>query len=75
MGDSKLSPATRPDRPETAAGDPPLVWPVRGPAPNRHGAISRQLFSYSHYKKWADRMRNSWQDDDEATADEAPSVR
>lgn len=70
MGDSKLS-----DRPKSAGGDPPLIWPARGPAPNRHAAISRQLITYSHYKSWSDRMRNAWQKDDEAAAEAAPPTR
>jgi len=70
MGDSKL-----PGRPKLVAGEPPMIWPARGPAPNRHGAISRQLFSYSHYKSWSDRMRNAWQKDEEAAAQGTPPVR
>jgi hypothetical protein len=70
MGDSKLS-----DRPKLAVSDPPLIWPARGPAPNRHGAIARQLVTYSHYKSWAERTRNAWQKEDEAAAEVPPPAR
>jgi len=74
MGDSKLSAASRPVRPRLDGVDPPLLWPARGPAPNRHGAISRQLFTYSHYKTWAEKMRNSWKKEDDV-AESVPPAR
>jgi hypothetical protein len=29
----------------------------------RHSAITRNLNSWSNYKNWADKVRNSWQDE------------
>jgi len=40
MGDSKLS------DPQAGRFRPPLIWPARA-RPNRHGAIARQLVTYS----------------------------
>jgi len=30
----------------------------------RHAAITRNLYTWSNYKNWADRMKDSWEDDD-----------
>jgi hypothetical protein len=30
----------------------------------RHAAITRNLYSWSNYKSWADKMRHDWQSDD-----------
>lgn len=66
MGDNKLSAAPPPNRPPAPRADGPRAWPPREGASSRHGAISRQLFTYSHYKSWADRMRSSWKKEEEA---------
>jgi hypothetical protein len=29
----------------------------------RHSAITRNLNSWNNYKNWADKVRNSWEDD------------
>lgn len=29
----------------------------------RHAAITRNLYSWNNYKSWADKVRNSWDDD------------
>jgi hypothetical protein len=29
----------------------------------RHSAITQNLYSWANYKNWADRMRNSWDDE------------
>ena len=65
MGDSKLSAAPPSSRPPGPGADGTRAWPPREGASSRHGAISRQLFTYSHYKSWADRMRSSWKKDEE----------
>ena len=52
----------------TAAADPAEPFPewldrvqrARG----RHAAITRNLNTWSSYKNWADRMRESWEDDE-----------
>ncbi len=65
MGDNKLSATPPPGgRPGTGA-DAPRTWPPREGASSRHGAISRQLFTYSHYKSWAERMRSNWKQEEE----------
>jgi hypothetical protein len=30
----------------------------------RHAAITRNLYSWSNYKSWADKMRHDWQTED-----------
>jgi len=65
MGDNKLSAATPSSRPQAQGADAPRAWPARDASASRHGAISRQLFTYSHYKSWADRMRSNWKKEDE----------
>ncbi len=32
----------------------------------RHAAITRNLYTWSNYKSWAEKMRNDWNEDDEA---------
>jgi hypothetical protein len=29
----------------------------------RHSAITQNLYSWANYKNWADRMRNTWDDE------------
>jgi hypothetical protein len=29
----------------------------------RHAAITRNLYSWNNYKNWADKVRNSWEDE------------
>jgi hypothetical protein len=29
----------------------------------RHAAITRNLYTWSNYKSWADRMRDSWEEE------------
>jgi len=43
-----------------AGPEPVVAWPVRGLPPSRHGAISRKLFTYTNYKAWAEKTRESW---------------
>ena len=33
----------------------------------RHAAITRNLYSWSNYKSWADKMRHDWQAEDAKT--------
>lgn len=72
MGDTKNIPAPVPARPVAAGPASARSWSAQDGAPDRHGAISRQLFSYSHYKSWADKMRTTWKKDDESTAAPQP---
>lgn len=62
-GDQKEPPSSG-----TAAADPAEPYPdwldrvqrARG----RHAAITRNLNTWSNYKSWADRMRESWEDEE-----------
>ena len=77
MGETKLSTIPASVRPKAGSSETALVWPLPAGAPNRHGAISEQLSSYSRYKMWVDKMRNAWrkeEEDDEDTA-EVPRLR
>jgi len=73
MGDNKLSSPPPSSRAAGPVADPSRTWPPRQGASSRHGAISRQLFTYSHYKSWADRMRTSWKKEEEETESGAAS--
>jgi hypothetical protein len=33
----------------------------------RHAAITRNLYSWSNYKSWAEKMRHDWQTEDSET--------
>ncbi len=58
---------------EPPSGDAPAADPTE-PFPDwldrmqraraRHAAITRNLNTWSNYKSWADRMRESWEDDE-----------
>jgi hypothetical protein len=39
----------------------------------RHAAITKNLYSWSSYKNWADRVRDSW-DENEPKPEPAPST-
>jgi hypothetical protein len=32
----------------------------------RHAAITKNLYTWSNYKNWADKMRDNWEDDESA---------
>jgi hypothetical protein len=36
------------------------VLPVPADAHSRHAAISGQLFTYSRYKTWAEKVKTAW---------------
>jgi len=47
-----------------AAADPYANWLDRMQrARVRHAAITKNLYTWSNYKNWADRMRDSWEGD------------
>jgi hypothetical protein len=60
-------PATTAKTPTGSAADPadPYAnWLDRMQrARVRHAAITKNLYTWSNYKNWADRMRDSWEDD------------
>jgi hypothetical protein len=59
-------------RPAPALPEPVVAWPVRSLPPSRHGAISRKLFTYTNYKAWAEKTRQSWVADEADTTDVKP---
>jgi hypothetical protein len=47
------------------AADPYANWLDRMQrARARHAAITKNLYSWSNYKNWADKMRDNWEEDD-----------
>lgn len=75
MGDSKLTMTPGPDPGQSGDGSPAGDRPPPAPGPSRHGAITRRLFTYSNYKSWAERMRSTWEDEDEAEPAAPEAVR
>lgn len=71
MGDTKLPLAAAPARPRPTGAD--AAWPAVGGAQSRHGAIARQVFTYTHYKNWAEKMRNVWQKEDQESVPVEPA--
>jgi len=77
------TPGTRPESPPTAktpgpadSGDPYASWLDRMQrARARHAAITRNLYTWSNYKNWAERMKDSWDDDSGGAAGTAPGPK
>jgi len=47
------------------AADPYANWLDRMQrARARHAAITKNLYTWSNYKTWADKMRDNWEDED-----------
>jgi len=72
------TPGLRPDltapakSPGSDPADPYASWLDRMQrARARHAAITKNLYTWSNYKNWADRMRDSFEDDP-ATGESAP---
>src|SRR5215470_14223148 len=58
-----LSPPAKTPGPADAA-DPYSSWLDRMQrARARHAAITKNLYTWSNYKSWADKMRDSWEGD------------
>ena len=54
---------TTPGSPDPA--DPYANWLDRMQrARARHAAITKNLYTWSNYKNWADKMRDNWEEDD-----------
>jgi hypothetical protein len=77
MSQPQLVAVPAPLQANSAGAEPPVAWQARKKTvPDRHGAIARQLFTYRHYKSWADKMRSSWAEDEaEAKAEESQPRR
>ena len=55
------------------AADPYANWLDRMQrARARHAAITKNLYTWSNYKNWADRMRDSFEDEPAAKPDSGP---
>ena len=62
-GRPDLSPSSKAPGPADAA-DPYASWLDRMQrARARHAAITKNLYTWSNYKNWAERMRDSFEDD------------
>jgi hypothetical protein len=59
----KEQPATGPAAPDPAEPFPDWLDRMQR-ARGRHAAITRNLNTWSSYKNWADRMRESWEDEE-----------
>ena len=65
---------TTPPGPADAA-DPYANWLDRMQrARARHAAITKNLYTWSNYKNWADKMRDNWEDEDPNAKSGAPLV-
>ena len=63
---------TTPGSPDAA--DPYANWLDRMQrARARHAAITKNLYTWSNYKNWADKMRDNWEDEPEAKGASAPA--
>jgi hypothetical protein len=40
----------------------------------RHAAITKNLYSWSNYKNWADKMRDNWEEEDPNAKGAVPVV-
>ena len=59
-----VSPGATPS-PTADGADPYANWLDRMQrARARHAAITKNLYSWSNYKNWADKMRDNWEDED-----------
>ena len=41
----------------------------------RHAAITKNLYTWSNYKNWADKMKDSWEDEPPAPSLPAPATK
>lgn len=41
----------------------------------RHAAITKNLYTWSSYKNWADRVRDTWEDPDAKSGPVTPATR
>jgi hypothetical protein len=69
-----LSP-TAPTSPPSDAADPYASWLDRMQrARARHAAITKNLYTWSNYKSWADRMRDSFDEGAEQPGPPGPGT-
>lgn len=60
--------------PAADTADPYANWLDRMQrARARHAAITKNLYTWSNYKNWADKMRDNWEDE-ESAAKGAPAA-
>jgi hypothetical protein len=67
---SRLEPAPAGATPGPAdAADPYANWLDRMQrARARHAAITKNLYTWSNYKNWADKMRDNWEEEEDPSA-------
>jgi hypothetical protein len=76
-GDSATGRDAAPAKPSStgADADPYANWLDRMQrARARHAAITKNLYTWSNYKSWADRVKGSWDDETAAAAAAAAST-
>jgi len=62
---SQHEPVSSGTTPGPADADPYANWLDRMQrARARHAAITKNLYTWSNYKNWADKMRDHWDEDD-----------
>ena len=65
-----------PGAPPSKDGDAYATWLDRMQrARARHAAITKNLYTWSNYKNWADRMKDSFEDEEGAPAAPPPGLR
>ena len=58
------------------ASDPYASWLDRMQrARARHAAITKNLYTWSNYKNWAERMKGSFEDEDSTKSDSNPGPK
>lgn len=75
MGEEKDEATRAAGRHEPADGETPVIWHSRRGAADRHGAISRHVFTYANYKTWVEKMRIAWDEEDDARDSKASRRR
>jgi hypothetical protein len=67
------TPAPKPSAVPSKDGDAYATWLDRMQrARARHAAITKNLYTWSNYKNWADRMKDSFEDEPAPTPPAAP---
>lgn len=62
--------------PAPDAADPYANWLDRMQrARARHAAITKNLYTWSNYKNWADKMRDNWDETDPSAKPPTPGTR
>lgn len=61
----ETTPAATPATPANAPADPYASWLDRMQrARTRHAAITKNLYTWSNYKNWAEKVKDSWDEEE-----------